>query len=489
MGFSSIGKDYIKGAYTLLDNVFLDKYLPLSDAVDLKVYLYGLYAAFKGDKEDKTLTSFALKLKLNEERIIEAFKYWEKEGIISIDSEEPFIVSYLSVKNPIPKIVKIDTSKYEVFIKEATRLFPEKILSPNELYAFIELMKTTRTEINAMLLIIGYCISLKGEAVSTPYILKVANAWINEGIKTEKAVNLRIEELECNTNSIRMILASLNLKKNSDMDDREYFRKWTKTFGYELDVILMVAKQCKNSGGMKKLDILLSDLHALKATKAEEVEEYFNEKKGLKDLAIDVVKGIGSFYASLDMVIETYILPWTRKGFEKESLLLLSKFCFTSNIKTLDGMNNVVEKFFKKGLVSAEHITSYIDEQIAIDDKIREILITAGSNTFINASDRELYRTWVKQWGYSDEVILEIAEGEKGKNFAMTAINKMLLKLNEKQLFEDQEIIAEYKKIKDYKSQKEKGKSVNYTKNEYSKEQLDSVFFDISALDIDKVEL
>ena len=112
MGFTTIGKDYIKGSYTLLDNAFLEKYLSSVDAVDIKIYLFGLYAAGNPDKEIKSLNDFALKLKIDVKRIIDAFKFWEKEGILSIDSEEPFMVSYLSVKNPIPKTVKINTAKY-----------------------------------------------------------------------------------------------------------------------------------------------------------------------------------------------------------------------------------------------------------------------------------------------------------------------------------------------------------------------------------------
>ena len=202
-------------------------------------------------------------------------------------------------------------------------------------------MASTKLEINAMLMIIKYCINIKGENVSTPYILKVANSWINMGIKTEKAANEHILELECDSSSIRAILATLNIKRSSDMEDREYYLKWTKTFGFSLDKILLVAKQCKNKG-INKLDALLSELFSLKAIKAEEIEEYFKEKKNLKDTALKVVGGIGSYYASLDVVIETYILPWISKGFEKDSLLLIAKFCFTSNVKSLEGMNQVI---------------------------------------------------------------------------------------------------------------------------------------------------
>jgi len=486
MSFGKISKDYLKNAYTLVDNVFFDKYLLVADPIDTKVYLYGLYTSASG--QSSSLDDFALKLKLDSQRIIDAYRYWAKMGIVSIDSEQPFSISYLNVKTPLPKAAKINIAKYQVFIEEATRLFPERVLAPNELYAYIELMKDAKIEINAMLNIIGYCINLKGSNVGTPYILKVADNWATTGVRTEKDVNEYIKQLECNSSSIRSILDALNIKRNSDMDDRELFLKWT-AMGYSLDIILMVAKQAKNAGGIKKLDSLLADLYAVKALTAQEVEEYFKQKKKLRDIAIEVVKGIGSYYASLDAVIDTYILPWIQKGFDQEGLAMLAHFCFISNIKTLEGMARVVDRFFKAGALSAAQITAYLDEQIAIDDKIKQVLSAGGGNEFVNATDRNLYRTWVKEWGFSHTVILEVAKGERGKSFVMSAINKALARLKDKNLFSDEEIIEGYKKTQYDPSQDIKKIKSEMGMREYSKEQLDSIFLDITNVDIDKIKL
>lgn len=484
MGLCNISKDYRKNAYTLVDNVFFERYLLAADPIDTKVYLYGLYLACTGQNTD--MDTFALRLKLDTGRIVQAWRYWEKQGIISIDCEQPYSVSYLNVKEPLPKAAKINMSKYEVFIKEATRLFPEKVLSPGELYAYIELMKDANMEINAMLLIMGYCINLKGDSVSTPYILKVADNWAANGIRTEKEADEYIKQLECNSAAIRDILAALNIKRVSDMDDRQLYLKWT-AMGYSQDVLLLVARQAKNKG-IKKLDALLEELYAAKAIKAQEAEEFFKQKKKLKDTAVEVVKGIGGYYADLDAVIETYILPWIQKGFEKESLKLLAHFCLISNVKTLEGMNRIIEKFFKMGLLTPSQITDYIDERISIDDKIREVLQEGGGGIIVNNTDRELYRVWIKEWGFSHAVVLEVARGERGKSFVMSAINRALARLKDQSLYTDKEIIQKYKEdlaapAKQPKSKKSVGQS------EYSKEQLDSIFYDIAAADIDKAEL
>ena len=43
-----LGGEYLREGFTEIDNVFLSRYLPEADAVDVKVYLYGLYLALHG---------------------------------------------------------------------------------------------------------------------------------------------------------------------------------------------------------------------------------------------------------------------------------------------------------------------------------------------------------------------------------------------------------------------------------------------------------
>ena len=162
-----------------MDNVFLLNYLPSADAVDVKVYLYGLTLACL-ESEDNTIDKMALNLKLPEERIISAFRYWEQKGLVAISSTFPLYITYYSPKKAMPPIVKYNVKKYQTFVEEVARLFPEKVLTPNEITAFIELIRLHNMDINAMLMIIKYCIDYKSEDISTPYILAVANDWIKK---------------------------------------------------------------------------------------------------------------------------------------------------------------------------------------------------------------------------------------------------------------------------------------------------------------------
>lgn len=87
---------------------------------------------------------------------------------------------------------------------------------------------------------------------------------------------------------------------------------------------------------------------------AEEMNDYQSHREHLKEIAVAVNKNLGIYYESFEHEIEVYIVPWTAKGFDLDALTKIAHHCFISSVRTLDGMNNVVDKFYKQGLLSAK---------------------------------------------------------------------------------------------------------------------------------------
>ncbi len=432
MPFCKISNEYKKDGYTEVDNVFLLNYLPSADAVDVKVYLYGLTLACL-ESEDNTIDKMALNLKLPEERIISAFRYWEQKGLVAISSTFPLYITYYSPKKAMPPIVKYNVKKYQTFVEEVARLFPEKVLTPNEITAFIELIRLHNMDINAMLMIIKYCIDYKSEDISTPYILAVANDWIKKGLTTAEQVNEHINNLEANSEAIRMIFKTLGIKREATLEDRQFFLKWTLEYNYGLDAILTAARALKRRGGMERLDDYICELKNVQAFTSQEIAEYARKKQQIYELAVNVVKNMGGYYASMDMVIDTYIIPWLNKGFTDEALTIISKFCFLKNIRSLDSMEQMVNRFLKLGLLDENSINAYIEKQIAIDNKIKRIYEECNYLGMVSNKDRELYHTWL-EWGFDDEIILFAASLARNNPFPMQSINRNLALLRQKNI-------------------------------------------------------
>ncbi len=473
-------QDIIKSGYTLVDNVFLANYLTNADAIDVKVYLYGLYLISTYGKAN--LEDMALQLKIDEERIKSAYLYWEKHGLVQITRTEPVSLIYLSPKNPMPKIASFDVEKYADFREEVDRLFPDRLATPNELGCYYELIEFSGIEPNALLLIMQYCKKIKDDKVGAPYILAVANNWIAEGYRTHDDVTKKIEQLETNSEDVRKIYETLGLKSAVDIDARQTYQAWL-DMGYTLDAILSAARLNKKRGGMAKLDALIKDLQKAGAYNPFEIEEYGKKLKALHNIALGVVKGIGAYYGSLDVVVDTYVRTWVNDmGFSEEALYTIAQHCFVSNIKTLEGYNEAVKKFYKLNCITTESIHNYVAKKIAIDEEIKDILEKLGSPRIISNKDRAFYSTWTEDWGISYDVISLAAQLSQGKNFAMSNVNRLLSLVKSNPTISPSEArkIFDNASTPDAKPNKKK----DMMRHEYTKEELLSVYTDIDNVEV-----
>ncbi|NLL56407.1 MAG: DnaD domain protein [Clostridiales bacterium] len=478
MAFVKLGSEYIKEGYTQVDNMFLLGYLPSCDALDVKIYLFGLAMANLADEGENQLEKMALSLQLSEERIIQSYRFWEKKGLVNISKTNPPSIKYLSVKHPMTPIVKFSTEKYASFVEEVERLFPKRILNSNEYNAFMELIESSKMEMNAMLLIMQYCSDLKGGAVSTPYILAVANAWIKQGLLTEKQVDEHIKELENNSEDIRLIFKALSVRRNATLEDRQMYLDWINGLNYKLDAILVAAKALKRRGGMERLDRYLNELYKAKAFTAQEVAAYAKEKEEINNLAIDINKNLGLFYGNTEVIVETYIIPWLNMGFEREALTKIAKFCLMRGVRNYDGMEQLVNIFYKKGLLSQDAIDRYIASQIAIDDKIRKIYDACNYFGVINGRDRKNYKTWL-EWGFEEDVMLFVASQFNNNPFPMQSINRTLASLHAR----DIKALSDVEKELTSTKKSSKKPQDTFSQREYTDEELRSVLVDFEEWD------
>ncbi len=473
-------QDIIRNGYTLVDNVFLSNYLITADALDVKIYLYGLHLISTGSSVN--LTDMALKLKLDEERIKAAYLYWEKQGLVVITRTEPVSLIYVSPKNPMPKVTNFDPNKYRDFVEEVNRLFPHQDLTSNEYNSYFELMEFSGIEQNALLQIMQYCKRIKNDKVGTPYILAVANNWISEGLRTFDDVTNKIDALETNSEAVRQIYETLGLKSAVDIDSRQAYQSWLED-GYTLDAILTAARLLKKRGGISKLITLMKDLKKAGAYNPFEIEEYGKKLKKLNDIALGVVKGIGGYYGSMEVIVDTYVRTWVNDmGFAEDALLSIAHYCFVSNIKSLDGLNEYVKKFYKLNLITAEAISTYIAKKVQIDSEIKDVLEIVGSPRIVSTKDRDFYTTWTEKWSIRYELIALSADFAKGKNFAFSHINRLLSQIKNTPDISADDAKSVFIKLDSLDQKPSKKKEM--LRHEYTKEELSSVFTNLDSLEV-----
>lgn len=420
----SFSKEYSASTYTSVENVFLKEYLPIASGNAVKVYLYGLFACQDKNK-DLEIEELSEVLNITKEEIIDCLKFWEEFGVLAVSSFNPLSVIYYPLtKTTQAKPKKIKAEKYTEFTRSLQMLIPDRMIGTSEYTEYFTIMETYSIKPEAMLMIVNYCIGLKGQEISYRYVSKVAKDFGERGINTTEKIEKELDAYIFRTNEINKILTALSLKRKPEIEDLNLLNKWTEDLGFELSNVIFAAKYIKR-GSMLKLDELLLELYSMKCFSKEEIAEYSDKKRKSFDLAIKINKALSIYMEVIDPVVDNYVNKWLSYGYTEETLLLIANKQFLSGKNTLNAMDENVEALRKGGYVTLTAVSDYFEDLKKTDNFIGQILLSAGINRRPNEWDRNNYKTW-KLWNFSDEMILEAAKLSTGKSSAIAYMNAIL---------------------------------------------------------------
>ena len=481
VSLAKFSSDFLIESFTLVDNLFINEHLPHCSEKQLKVYLYGLYMCSMPERMN-SLDEMCATLDVTEAELLAIYTDFEDAGLCRVVSKNPLEVAYCSLKRAMQPPKKYKSEKWNDFNRELQELFHERMLTPNEYneyYAFLDSVKMDR---DAMLMIARYCIELKGESVRYPYILTVARNWANEGVRTVADVENKLNEYEAQSEDMRAVLAALGRKGGAELEEKQMLTKWTRSWGFTLPAVLEAAKSLKGGKSFRKLDSRLDEFYRMSVFTAEDMRDYNARREHLTDLAVRINKTIGVFYGSVDHILEVYTSPWLEKGFSEEALLTVAHYCFLSGIRTLEGMNGVVDKFYSQGLLTVDAINAFIGEQVEQDERIKKIVEATGRERGVTASDRNYYRTWSAAWGFADDVILYAAELSAGRSYPVSAINRLLSEWKAQGV----SALEDAKRVGNTPSPRPSS-SKNFEERDYTDEQIKSVMINIDDLEDDEL--
>ncbi|MGN0817887.1 MAG: DnaD domain protein, partial [Candidatus Coproplasma sp.] len=186
MAFISVADEVAKKSTTFVENKFITKYLPVLDPAAVKVYLFALYVY--QNAQPYTLQDFAEKLSITEDEAKSLFEHLEDFELISITSTSPFEIKILDCDNVYGAPKKLKPEKYAAFSTEVQSAISGRMISTNEFLDYYYLLEECGFEQNALLMIINYCVNLKGDKIRSQYIKKVAQNFADDGITTAKKV-------------------------------------------------------------------------------------------------------------------------------------------------------------------------------------------------------------------------------------------------------------------------------------------------------------
>ena len=478
MSFCKFSPSFVTDNKIVLDNIFIKEFLPSAPDMCVKAYILGLSKCNNADDEENTIKYFSDTLKVCEDDIISLFKYWEDKGLVQVLSTDPIEIRYLPIHSTRGQVKKYQVDKYTDFNIQVQELFGKRLVMPNEYAEMYNLIENHHFEEKALIEIFKYCVEMKGFSISPNYCLTVARDWERDGIKTSEQVQTKVEELGVIDDKMSLILSAMGTKRKVQIEDKDLLNKWLTVFGFEMNVIIYIVKSIKNKKrhiDINVLDEYLTKYFEMKLMSIQEIDNYENEKENLHFVAIAVNKELGIFYEDLTKEIDAYVVPWINMGFDIETLKLVADNCFKSSVRTLEGFNSIINKLFKLGIVNTQAYLQYVNDNLAADEKIKEVLLALNLSRNVNNMDRNFYRTWVEDWGFTIDVILYACELSKDKANAMNYLNKILSNWNSQG-------VKTLDKAKQTKI--DQPAEHNFIHNAYTKEQISSLISNLDEVEV-----
>ncbi|MCM1042770.1 MAG: DnaD domain protein [Corallococcus sp.] len=479
MPFFHKDKPFVTNSYTVLENKFVIEYLPNAPENALKAYILGLTLA-EETSDANTCASVAKKLDISEDRLLDIFKYWEEMGLVEVIPSAPPQVVYLPLRDGSKEITRnISAKKYKKFSAEIQKEF-HRMIEPEEYNSYYGFLEDNMFDWDALVLVARYCVDWKGDDIGANYILTVARSQMKRGATSTVAVAENLGQKSKYDADLEAIFKVLKIFRKAEYTDREMYEKWTQDYGFSFDTIVKVAKKC--NGGIYNLDALLATYYGKGKLDAKAIAEYDKMQEQMRCVAKAVVKNLGLYYQTYDAVIDEYIVRWQQMGFEPDTVELLSKYCFRNGIRTLKGLNDVVNKFHKLGCINTQSIDAYLNGIIVTDAKIKEILEQTGTSRNVIQSDRNFYGVWTETWGLPQSLILYAAQKSAGTQNPMRYLNKILSEYKTNGITTVSQ--AEQSMTAATVAKPQAAATHSFEQHKYTDEQLNALFTNLEDLEI-----
>ncbi|MCR5720541.1 MAG: DnaD domain protein [Lachnospiraceae bacterium] len=329
---------------TAISNRFIDEYMKDANDAQLKVYLYLL--RMLGCGQVTSVSDMADFFNHTEKDIVRALKYWEKHSLIALDYDSfgnltgirlnelsstrrpgngQITVSgpagviptgivptgIIPGENTMPedRITNISSIRHPVF-ESSPNPFIKPAYSSAELSDFKQKKETkelldvceqymgrplSRHEITSVFYIndvlgfsfeligylIEYCIEL--DKKDFKYIEKVAVNWAEEGITNRRQA---VKYTQKRNSSVYSIMNELGRSNKPTPKEMEYINRWSKEYGFSLDIILEACGRCALATDKHRFEYaegILANWKAANVTKKSDIDKIDEEHSRKKE--------------------------------------------------------------------------------------------------------------------------------------------------------------------------------------------------------------
>lgn len=235
------------GNSTVVENEFIDLYMPKANGEYVKVYLLLLRHLNLPDVA-LSISMLADRLECTEKDIVRALNYWSETGLLKIDYDTDGSICGLAIgkgavdapvmeKTPAPVSAPRTPAASQEDLRQLYFIAEQYIgkpLSANELKKINYFFDTLHFSVDLIEYLIEYCV--ENGHKSMHYIESVALNWSDANITT---VDQAKEASASYHKNCYAVLNAFGIRgRNPAKLELDYIKKWTDEYGFTLDIIL-----------------------------------------------------------------------------------------------------------------------------------------------------------------------------------------------------------------------------------------------------------
>ena len=394
---------------TAIENIFITDYLPNARGDYVKVYLWGLYHSQRAD-ENLTAEDMAAALDIPAADIMKAFRYWERRGLVTIETDDPPVIEYKSAFTQAlsggPLRAEDD---YVDFAESVYAAFGSKRkIKPDEIARAWEWVQDIGLTPEAVLMLLNHCIASWRPQFSFKKAEGLALAMKESGAVTaEDAESFLRSDLNCHIEA-RQVLRALGKRGRMESDaELALYRKWRDEWGFTPEAILAACSEtASGEPNFAYLDGILRQFRErnLSARTGSEVEAALKAEKDEKDLAKEITRG---FRPAVTWEYSVNLYRQWRRTFPHEVLLLASEEIRAAN-KGAEAMVLLLNSWQEKGLSTPEKVSEYLRVDRTETEALTAVFAACDLAARPTAADHEWYRECLHA-GFSRDDILSAA--------------------------------------------------------------------------------
>ena len=396
---------------TPVENQFILEYLPGARGDDVRVYLYGLLCCYHPQKE-MNLDSMSQDLGLTREEIMDAYRRWERKGLVCRISDHPPAWQYINIKQKnLVSGDAVDPDYTEFYRVIESSMDGVWNFRGSDIAACYEWKDGMKLPTEVILMLLKEMARTRGKNFKIRDAEKMAVRLAEANAFTEEEASVVLSSDEAAAAGMKKILRIMGRRYAPSEAQTALYRKWTGEWRFTHEA---VEEACAQMGtkdpSLDLLDAILKRVHerpgnASRELGREDVLEATREREEMK-----AIRKEAGWTGAITPGQEKLLQQMKSEYSDPDILMIAARECGRKQ-KDPESALKLLKSWKARGFSTREEIEEHIGQFREKEEFLKQVKSRWKSrNVEVGERNLELLDKWENTLGMSREVILKAAD-------------------------------------------------------------------------------